>query len=182
MKKIFISFFVITSSIIFSQNKSKIAFGPYIQQLSIKRATVCWSTEVSKSKVTDEKGNEKIITEYQQHKIQLGGLKPNTEYKYDILNDGSEEGKGVFRTYPNKITPFRFAVLGDTRSRHNIHSKIVNQIIELKPLFVINTGDMIGNGREIKDWESFFEINNKLMKTTQYYPVLGNHEKDSPCG
>ncbi|MCK5346019.1 MAG: metallophosphoesterase, partial [Candidatus Heimdallarchaeota archaeon] len=38
----------------------------------------------------------------------------------------------------------------------------------------------VGNGREISDWEAFFKVNDQLMRNTQYYPVLGNHEKDSP--
>jgi len=180
MKKSIIWIVIFASSLIFAQEKGKIAFGPYIQQMTTKSATICWSTEVSKPILTDQKGKEKTITEYQQHSIQVARLDANTEYSYDVLNDGTEEGKGTFTTYPDKITPFKFVVLGDTRSRHNIHSKIVDMIIEQDPLFVINTGDMVGNGKEISDWEAFFEVNNKLMKNTQYYPVLGNHEKDSP--
>ena len=39
MKKIVIIIAVITSSIIFAQDSAKIAFGPYIQQMSTKSAT-----------------------------------------------------------------------------------------------------------------------------------------------
>lgn len=180
MKKTIIMIALFASALIFAQEKEKIAFGPYIQQMGTKSAKICWSTEESKSTLTDKSGKVKVITEYQQHSIQLGRLEPNTEYSYDVLNDGSEEGKGTFVTYPNEITPFKFVVLGDTRSRHDIHSKIVNMIIKEDPLFVINTGDLVSDGREIKDWESFFKINNTMMKNIPYYPVLGNHEKDSP--
>ena len=180
MKKTFVIIAVFVASTIFAQERGKIAFGPFLQQMGTKSATICWSTEASKPTLTDLNGKVKTITEYQQHSIQLGRLEPNTEYSYDVLNDGSDDGKGKFKTYPNEITPFKFVVLGDTRSRHDIHSKIVNRIIEQDPLFVINTGDMVGNGREISDWEAFFRVNNELMRNTQYYPVLGNHEKDSP--
>jgi hypothetical protein len=30
------------------------------------------------------------------------------------------------------------------------------------------------------DWETFFKVTEKLMRDIPYYPVLGNHEKDSP--
>ena len=180
MKKIIIIIVVFISSIIFAQEKGKIAFGPYIQQMGTKGATICWSTEVSNPTLTDQNGKVKAITEYQQHSIQLARLDANTEYSYDVLNDGSDEGKGTFKTYPDEIAPFKFVVLGDTRSRHDVHSKIVNMIIKEDPLFVLNTGDMVGNGREISDWEAFFKVNDQLMRNTQYYPVLGNHEKDSP--
>ena len=180
MKIIIIIIAVFTSSIIFAQESGKIAFGPYLQQMGTKSATICWSTEVSKPTLTDQNGKVKAITEYQQHSIQLARLDANTEYSYDVLNDGSDEGKGTFKTYPDEIAPFKFVVLGDTRSRHDVHSKIVNMIIKEDPLFVLNTGDMVGNGREISDWEAFFKVNDQLMRNTQYYPVLGNHEKDSP--
>ncbi|MCK5456259.1 MAG: metallophosphoesterase [Melioribacteraceae bacterium] len=180
MNKVIIIIAIFTSSIIFAQDSAKIAFGPYIQQMTTKSATICWSTEVSKPTLTDQNGKVKAITEYQQHSIQLARLDANTEYSYDVLNDGSDEGKGTFKTYPDEIAPFKFVVLGDTRSRHDVHSKIVNMIIKEDPLFVLNTGDMVGNGREISDWEAFFKVNDQLMRNTQYYPVLGNHEKDSP--
>ena len=58
--------------------------------------------------------------------------------------------------------------------------KIVNSVIKKDPLFVINTGDLVSNGRDIKNWESFFNVNKEIMKNIPYYAVLGNHEKDSP--
>lgn len=179
MKKI-IAIVIFVFSVTLAQEKEKIAFGPYIQQMGTKNTTICWSTLESQSTITDKNGKVKTINEYEQHSIVLGRLEPDTEYSYDILNDGTDEGKGTFKTFPDKIQPFKFAVLGDTRSRHDIQTKIVNMIIKQDPLFVVNTGDMIGNGKVIGDWEEFFKINKQLMRHTPYYPVLGNHEKDSP--
>ena len=56
----------------------------------------------------------------------------------------------------------------------------MDKLLEQKPKFIVNSGDLVRNGRDIKDWEAFFKVSNKLMKNTPYYPVLGNHEKDSP--
>lgn len=180
MNRIVFLIVVITTAINFGQVKGKIAFGPYIQQMTTKSVTICWSTLISKPTLTDQDGNMKTISEYQQHRIQMGRLKPNTEYSYDVLNDGSDEGKGKFKTYSDEITPFSFVVLGDTRSRHDVHAKIVNRIIQKDPLLIVNTGDLVKDGRVIDGWENFFRINKELMKNTPYYPVLGNHEKDSP--
>jgi hypothetical protein len=179
LKKVFTSLFIVPI-LLYSQEKSKIAFGPYIQQMTAKSATICWSTLESEPTITYPDGNVKPIREYKQHSIYLGRLNPNTKYTFDVLNDGSNEGKGSFVTFPNDIRPFKFAVLGDTRSRHDIHKKIVNEIIAENPLFVVNTGDLIGNGRDINDWEHFFNVNKELMRNIPYYTVLGNHEKDSP--
>ncbi|WP_086476120.1 metallophosphoesterase family protein [Arenibacter amylolyticus] len=180
MKKIcFLSCLFITV-IGLAQENRKIAFGPYIQQMGTKDATICWSTKVSEPTITDPEGNVKTITEYKHHKIHLGRLKPNTEYSYDVLNDGTDEGKGTLTTYPDEMVPFNFAVTGDSRSRHDVHAKVVAKIMETNPRFIVNSGDLVSNGRSIEDWEAFFEVSKELMRNTPYYPVLGNHEKDSP--
>lgn len=183
MKKIvlFVALFAtIVSCVQEKEKEGKIAFGPYIQQMTTKSAVICWSTLSSNPTLTDKDGNVKVIPEYQQHSIQLGRLEPNTEYSYDVLNDGSDEGKGKFTTYSDEIAPFNFVVLGDTRSRHDVHTKIVNRIIQKNPLLIVNTGDLIKDGRVIDGWENFFRINKELMKNVPYYPVLGNHEKNAP--
>jgi 3',5'-cyclic AMP phosphodiesterase CpdA len=160
--------------------KQKIAFGPYIQQMSTKDATICWSTLESEPTITDKDGNVQLVREYKQHKIHLGNLEPNTEYAYDVLNDGTDEGKGKLTTYPDEIMPFNFVAIGDTRNRHDVHSEILGKIMETNPRFIVNSGDLVRNGRAIEDWEAFFGVSKELMRNTPYYPVLGNHEKDSP--
>jgi len=162
------------------KGKQKIAFGPYIQQMSTKDATICWSTLESEPTITDKDGNIKHVREYKQHTIHLGNLEPNTEYAYDVLNDGTDEGKGKLTTYPDEIMPFNFVAIGDTRNRHDVHSEILGKIMETNPRFIVNSGDLVRNGRAIEDWEAFFGVSKELMRNTPYYPVLGNHEKDSP--
>lgn len=162
------------------QTSDKIAFGPYIQQMSTKDATICWSTLEGEMTITDIAGEKDTIREYKQHKIHLANLEPDTEYVYDVLNDGSEEGKGKLRTYPDKSIPFNFVAIGDTRSRNNVHKRIIEQVGKLNPRFIVNSGDLVANGLSMRDWESFFKINKDFMTNTPYYPVLGNHEKDSP--
>ena len=159
---------------------SKIAFGPYIQQMSTKDATICWSTLEGASMIIYPQGRTDSIREYKQHTIHLANLRPNTKYSYDVLNDGSEEGKGFLTTYPDAVTPFNFVAMGDSRSRLDVHARIVEKITEKNPRFVVNSGDLVGNGLSIHDWEGFFKVNKEFMKNTPYYPVLGNHEKDSP--
>jgi hypothetical protein len=152
--------------------------GPYLQRMSNNSATVCWSTFDGTTTVTENNTAQKV-NRYTQHKTIISGLKPNTTYSYDVFNDGTDNGKGEITTYPETIQDFHFTVLGDTRSRHNVHQKIVNQIIGEKPLFVINTGDLVANGDNITDWEHFFDINKELIKNVPYYTVLGNHERNS---
>ena len=163
-----------------TQEKLKIAFGPYIQQMSTNDATICWSTIESEPTITNQEGIIDTVREYKHHKIHLGNLVPNTVYSYDVLNDGSEKGKGKLTTYPEEVTDFNFVVIGDTRNRHDVHSEILTKLLGKKPRFIVNSGDLVRNGRSIKDWEAFFKVSKELMRSTPYYPVLGNHEKDSP--
>ena len=175
--QIFLVFAIIQSH---AQNTKKIAFGPYIQQMSTKDASICWSTLEDSITVMNQAGEKETIRNYEQHQVYLANLKPDSKYEYDILNDGSDEGKGTLTTYPDKIIPFNFVAIGDTRSRNNIHKKIIEQVTKRNPRFIVNSGDLVANGRSMKNWEDFFEINHEFMRNTPYYPVLGNHEKDSP--
>lgn len=173
-----LAFSVVTQ--VLAQTNKKIAFGPYIQQMNMEDAVVCWSTLDSAVVVTDDNGKKDTIRNYKQHKVNLANLEPNTKYAYDVLNDGTDEGKGTLHTFPEKSTPFNFVAIGDTRSRNNVHKKIIAQVQKVNPRLIVNSGDLVANGLSMHDWESFFEVNEDFMRNTPYYPVLGNHEKDSP--
>lgn len=159
--------------------KSKIAFGPYLQQVSYKDAEICWSTIEGTTTILNSDSIIQEINQYRQHKSIISNLMPNTKYSYDVLKDGTNRGKGSFTTLPKKADPFHFVALGDTRSRHDVHQKIVNRIIDVNPAFVVNTGDLVANGNSLDDWEHFFRINEKLIRNVPYYTVLGNHEHNS---
>jgi len=157
----------------------EIAFGPYVQNVTQNRATICWATLDGEVAVTAPGGAQSTFRNYQVHQVDLLGLAPNTLYNYNVL-PGDPSSGGAFRTAPDAATPFTFVVFGDTRSRHDIHRRIVEALMAHKPAFVINTGDLVSDGRRMSDWEPFFDINRELMRNTPYYPVLGNHENDSP--
>lgn len=180
MKKLTLLFLVFLTINLNAQKNQKIAIGPYLQQMGTKDATICWSTIEGESLIIHPNGKTDTIREYNQHEIHLANLKPNTSYSYDVLKNGTDAGKGVLTTFPDESIPFNFVAIGDSRNRHDIHAKIVSRIMEKTPRFVINSGDLVANGLSIHDWEAFFKVNNTMMKNTPYFPVLGNHEKDSP--
>ena len=153
--------------------------GPYIQKMSADEITISWSTLEGETHIALSDSIVQTINQYKQHKSIITRLESKTTYNYDVLQDGTSKGKGTFTTFPEAIEPFHFAVLGDTRTRHDIHQKIVTKIINEKPLFVVNTGDLVSRGNSMEDWEHFFRINDQLIRNTPYYTVLGNHEQDS---
>jgi 3',5'-cyclic AMP phosphodiesterase CpdA len=72
-----------------------------------------------------------------------------------------------------------FAVYGDTRSCHPIHRKIVEDVLIFHPTFILQTGDLVANGRSTADWKTFNDITADLRRQVQYYPALGNHDNNS---
>ncbi|NOR75009.1 MAG: hypothetical protein GQ525_07600 [Draconibacterium sp.] len=183
MKNYSIISIVILLLFIISANTSTIAqekiIGPYLQQMSDGEVTICWSTSEGATSITEGEKPVQNVSQYVQHKSIITRLESDKTYTYDVLNDGTDRGKGSFTTYPAGIDSFHFAVLGDTRTRHDFHQKIVNKIIDEKPLFVVNTGDLVSKGNSMQDWEHFFRINDKLIRNVPYYTVLGNHEQNS---
>jgi len=157
-----------------------IAIGPYVQDVSQNLATICWAT-VSGQVTYAKSGSETAtITDYDHHSVLLRDLEPGTTYTYNVLGDGSDAGKATFTTLPQGEHPFTFMILGDTQNRDNpAHRPIVERIMAGKPDMVFNTGDLVSDGHDILDWESFFKVNADLMRTIPYYAALGNHERDS---
>ena len=165
-----------SSQEIFAQQK---ILGPYLQKMSYDEVTISWSTYEGSTEIRKAGQVVEEVSQYRQHESIITGLEPNTTYTYDVLKDGTDQGKGSFTTFPRKSEPFRFVVLGDTRSRHDVHQKIVDRIIKEDPLFVVNTGDLVARGNNMSNWEHFFRINDELIRYKPYYTVLGNHEQNS---
>ncbi len=177
-KKIFITVLLLVGIFFIKSFGQEKIIGPYLQQMSDDKVTICWSVLDGTTTVSTSDKRSRV-NRYIQHETIIPNLQPNTTYNYNVFDDGTDKGKGTFTTFPATIQDFHFAVLGDTRSRHDVHRKVVNRIIGEDPLFVINTGDLVGNGNSMDDWEHFFDINKNLIKNVPYYTVLGNHEKNS---
>ena len=78
----------------------------------------------------------------------LAGLQPNTRYEYDV--GGADGVKGLFKTPPNGAGPFQFVVFGDTRTRHDVHRRVIEAILKHGvPDFVLHTGDLVANGDDL---------------------------------
>jgi acid phosphatase type 7 len=69
---------------------------------------------------------------------------------------------------------FTFIVLGDNRSGDDIYRKIVSMIMERKPNFVVNTGDMIVTPGNKQEWAKFWEMSKPIA--VPYFLTVGNHD------
>ena len=157
----------------------KIVGGPYIVNVTPQSATVAWviqTGEVTLGTTSDKmtKTSPVLRTE----KTSFTGLQPATTYYFDTA--GLDSAKGSFRTPPLGRGAFQFVVLGDTRTRHDIHRKVVEAVLKYSaPEFVIHTGDLVENGGSSSLWPIFFDIERDLLRKTAFFPSLGNHERNS---
>ncbi|WP_022849962.1 metallophosphoesterase family protein [Limisalsivibrio acetivorans] len=73
----------------------------------------------------------------------------------------------------------KIVIYGDTRTYHDTHRKIVEMIRSESPSVVFHTGDLMTHGWGLPDWFAFHRIEKELIKETDYYATLGNHEHNS---
>ena len=159
-----------------------------MQNVTTSSITIVWETDVpSPGSVeygeTDRYGlRQDDAATAQIHAVTLSGLKPYTTYAYRVTNVNVPLSHGnTFRTAagPDQAN-FNFVVFGDTRSNPEVHQSVVNRIIQMKPDFALHVGDLVGDGSLPAEWETFFQVEEPLMANVPLYPVLGNHEGNSP--
>jgi predicted phosphodiesterase len=111
--------------------------------------------------------------------VKLAELKPNTRYVYRIaLADGSLTPQGHFATPPEEFVPFTFLVYGDTRTFYDRHRLVADCMAEEDADFVVHTGDLIESPMRA-EWDAFFASGRRLFLSKLFFPVLGNHERNS---
>lgn len=72
---------------------------------------------------------------------------------------------------------FTFVVYGDTRSQADVHTRIIHEIVGLHPEFVLQSGDLVSDGGNPKQWAQFEQITQPLREAQiAYYPARGNHD------
>ncbi|MGB9878030.1 MAG: metallophosphoesterase [bacterium] len=183
MRKIFF-FFLIFCLLPLSCLSLGLKAGPFLQNVTPYSATIWWLTdEEDEGRVIYSDGRESLavqsrLSRYQ--KVRLTNLKPSTLYTYRLQGNGYSAGPFCFRTAPFESKRFRFAVYGDTRTQDDVHRAIVRAMAKFKPELALHTGDLVADGRDLSQWERFFSIETPLASSCPIYPVLGNHERNSP--
>ena len=171
---------------VFWVRRSSPPHGPYLQSVTTDSIWIVWDTRqpsIGRLEYGLTSAMGKLALEQQtstHHELQLTGLEPYTRYFYQV--DRHKVSSFLTAASPEQ-TRFRFAVYGDTREGYTVHRAIVNQIVKLAPDFVLNTGDLVESGDCLSCWDDFFRAEASLLRSTPFYPTLGNHEDDqSPFG
>ncbi|MHC4426731.1 MAG: metallophosphoesterase, partial [Planctomycetota bacterium] len=152
--------------------------GPYLQQVTDKSIVVMWETDVAADSRVDFGGTfVEDSTLATIHEMQLTGLAADTAYSYTVTSGTATSLPSTFATAPDTARPFRFVAYGDTRTNPGDHAAVVQAIVNSSPEIVLNTGDLVTNGRYYDEWEAqFFTPAYDLMMNTPVLPILGNHE------
>jgi acid phosphatase type 7 len=112
------------------------------------------------------------------HVVRVRGLAPARSYSYAVFIAGSAVGDGRFSTAPapDSAAPLKFLVYGDNRSDPVTHAAVVRALAAASSDFVVNTGDMVEDGGRAEDWQSFFDVEARLLRRRPIFVAIGNHE------
>src|SRR5690348_1175551 len=116
-----------------SQAADKFVGGPYVVRGSSTSATVGWVLESADGRLRSEK-------------VSLKGLKAGTAVTVDVpksLADIPGCASAHFKTAPKGRSDFQFVVFGDTRTRHDLHRRVISAIEKTNPDFAVHTGDLV---------------------------------------
>jgi len=171
----------------------EITRGPYLGNVTKTSIVISWETkEVSDALVEYAKDDWYIASggsyneqtedarKVKRHNIALRNLTPSTLYHYRVVSDSDVTSKdNTFHTAVEPSEPFTLVVYGDTRTKIYDHFPVVNRIAEHKPHLILDTGDLVSDGRLLLLWDAFFYVIKDLISDAPYYSVLGNHENNA---
>ncbi len=174
------------SSLAFSAQPLQIPWGPVLGDMSPTRVLVSWTTnQPSRGRVLCDGREFRSPDTGLYHSAELEGLQASAEHEYYVEafagTQRAQSDRYVFRTPPVDLTEWSFVVVGDTRSGHSEHRRIVDAILRVtpRPWILLHTGDLVADGLKAEDWNPFFTIERPLLGTLPFYPTLGNHEHES---
>ncbi|MBM4355844.1 MAG: metallophosphoesterase family protein [Deltaproteobacteria bacterium] len=120
------------------------------------------------------------------HVAELSDLKADTEYQYRVGGPGGWSDTYKFRTGPDDLcSSFRFAAFGDNRPDMDwvpqFHwNPILAETVEAAPAFLLHTGDIVKDGKDTNQWNTFFENSHPYLAEIPLMACPGNHD-DGPA-
>ena len=127
-----------------------------------------------------------------QH-AQVGGLRPDADYIYEVSHDGAAPVRGAFTTAPTGRVPFRFTSFGDLGSGNPIWSKssinaitAIHQVEQFAPTVHLLNGDLsyanVNQANQPAVWTDFMNNMAVSARNRPWMPALGNHEVEAGNG
>jgi hypothetical protein len=164
---------------------ARLAKGPYLTGLSDESVDVRFELDgTAPAAVTvspdGDAGPSRTVTANAapMHVVRVSGLTAGTAYAYDVRVAGATVARGRFVTAPKAgtLAPATFLVYGDDRSDETAHAALVRVLQSTPSDFLVNTGDIVADGGDAADWQSFFRIEAPLLHDRALFLAIGNHE------
>lgn len=161
--------------------------GPMLQAVGPNTFTVVWRTSLDEPGQIvvlhgDETRTVPAAVSDGQYVARVEGLEPNTVYDY-VVRRVSTSGKasklaqGTAQTAKSADLPFRFLVFGDSGEGSRSQKTLGRQMLLQKPDLILHTGDLVYPAGESEDFrDEFFAPYAELLRSTPFYPSLGNHD------
>jgi predicted phosphodiesterase len=159
---------------VFLPAQEKVVGGPFAVNVTGRSATIGWVVQTGEVKIA---GIDRSAPILRGDNVSFTSLKPGVTLEYEV--PGRPELQGTFKTAPAAGATFEAVVFGDTRTRHDMHRRVIESVMKSVPDVVFHTGDLVTDGQDSGQWPTFFEIEGELLKRASFFPVLGNHERNS---
>jgi phosphodiesterase/alkaline phosphatase D-like protein len=134
--------------------------GPAMMHVTESSAAVMWETETEcdgelRFGVSGQALDGTVTSERQGtvHKAFLSGLEPDTQYDYSVSACSLSTAVLSFWTAPQKGSPVRFTVWGDSRTHPERSIQVVDAMVEQNPHFTLHTGDTVTHGEIRPEWQ-----------------------------
>lgn len=121
-----------------------------------------------------------------RHRVALTNLLPNTEYYYRVgsASLGYFSEVFTFKTAPDKNEAFEVLLISDPQGFTNsVYEHIgemlskVNGVFDKGYDFVIGTGDMVDNSRNVTQFDYYLNTLSEYWTNTSQVVAAGNHDK-----
>jgi predicted phosphodiesterase len=101
-----------------------------------------------------------------------------------LLVVAERDGFTVGTSIPVPIRPAalrRLIVVGDSRTNVAVWQAVAAAVAQRRPELVVHVGDLVTSGRRDWEWEAqVWRPAAELLGSVPFYPVIGNHEDESP--
>lgn len=117
------------------------------------------------------------VANHYLYEVSLDELNPGVSYKYQVKIDRLKGDVYEFTAPPLADAACNFAISGDSRSRPQIFSKIIDGMAHSDPDLVISMGDLVEDGGNYEQWDRFyFGPAKELISSRPFVSTLGDHE------
>lgn len=109
----------------------------------------------------------------------MQGLKPDTDYEYEISDTDGESGWFPFHTTTEQLNQYKVLVFSDSQSSdYSVWGATAQAAYNANPdaAFFTVVGDLSDNGQSWYQWKAWYENADILTSHMPIAPVLGNHE------